>query len=203
MKALAPLKQFVKPAGAHSVLAGGWCPEAAGASALLIVLGGMAFGALLPCSLLEFPAFLLFERGLMAAFAGAAAWGLSRASGEKHPLVPGIQSAFMAMVVWVTAAAALLWVSLLAGISPGFSWSAAELFRWLPPIPAGHLLFIVLYNLDVPSAATVFVWGRGLSGAWGTVPSFGQRIAWTVYLFAVLLQAAFFLVGSGGAEVSN
>ncbi len=200
-QALAPLVQFHSPAKAHRMLKeeGSW--KIMGFSAVFILLGGTAATAGSLASLPGLPLFILLERMFVAALGGAAAWALARALGERFSILPGIQSAFMSMAVWVLGFAALLWVSRIAGIPPDFSWSPAELV-WRPPAnPAELFLFIVLLNLDVPSVVTVFIWGRGLSAVWGADPSLGMRLAWAVYLFAVLLQAVPVLMNQGGSEV--
>ncbi len=199
--AMAPLLQLHRPAEAHRMLVekGSW--KVMGFSAMFILLGGAVATAGSLTSLPGLPFFILFERVFVAALGGAAAWALARAMGEKYAVLPGIQSAFMSMTIWVLGFAALVWVSRIAGIPPGFSWSPAE-FAWrLPANPAGMFFFIVLLNLDIPSVVTVFIWGRGLSAVWGTDPSLGMRLAWAVYLFAVLLQAVPVLFNPGGSEV--
>lgn len=197
----APLLQFYRPAKAHRTLVGNGSWKVMGFSALFILLGGFAATAGSLAAFPELPFFILLERMFMAALGGAAVWALARALGEKFSVMPGIKSAFMSMTVWVLGFAALVWVSRIAGIPPDFSWSPAE-FAWrLPANPAGMFFFIVLLNLDIPSVVTVFIWGRGLSAVWGTDPSFGMRLAWAVYLFAVLLQAVPVLFNPGGSEV--
>lgn len=199
--AMAPLLQFRNPAKAHRMLveSGSW--KIMVSSAIFILFGGFAATAGSPASLPELPLFILFERMFMALLGGAAAWAVARALGERFAILPGIQATFMSMTVWVLGFAALVWVSRIAGIPPGFSWSPAEIAWRLPASPAGVFLFIVLLNLDIPSLVTVFIWGRGLAAVWGTDPSLGMRLAWAVYLFAVLLQALPVLLNQGGSEV--
>ncbi|MFO7627336.1 MAG: hypothetical protein R6V62_08775 [Candidatus Fermentibacteraceae bacterium] len=198
---MAPLLQFHHPAKAHLMLAGNGSWTITGFSAMFILFGGFAATAGSPASLPALPLFILFERMFMAALGGTAAWALARALGEKFSILPCIQSTFMSMTVWVLGFAALVWISRVAGIPPGFSWSLAELAWRLPVNPAEAFFFIVLLNLDIPSVVTVFIWGRGLSAVWGTDPSLGMRLVWAVYLFAVLLQAVPVLLNQGGSEV--
>ncbi len=185
----APITQFVRPVHAHRYLVGEGRLQALVSSALLILLGGFAAGVQYSILSWEVPVFMLVERMLLAALGGAAVWGIARALGEKARLLPAMYSAFMSMTVWVLCVALLMWVQRPAGLPPGFTWSLGELAAWLPGSQAGAFVFIVLLNLDIPSIATVFIFGRGLSAVWGAGPSFGIRLAWAVYLFAVLLQA--------------
>lgn len=198
---MAPLIQFLHPGKAHRMLLGNGSWKAMALSALSILAGSAALVAGTLSSLPLLPFFILLERTIVAALGGVAAWALARALGEKFAILPGIQATFMSMTVWVAGFAALAWVSRAAGMPSGFSWSPAE-FAWrLPVNPAGVFFFIVLLNLDIPSVCTVFIWGKGLSAVWGTDTSFGMRLAWAVYLFAVLLQAVPVLMNHGGSEV--
>lgn len=199
--ALVPLVQFIHPAKAHLLLLGKGSWRVLLFSAILMLAGGAAAAAGTLSSLPWLPLFVLLERTVVAALGGAAAWALARALGERFSVFAAIQSAFVSMAAWVLGLAALVWVARIAGMPPGFSWSPAELAKGLPASPAGIFIFIVLLNLDIPSVATVFIWGKGLSAVWGTEPSFGIRLAWAVFLFAVLLQAVPVLANQGGTEV--
>lgn len=199
--ATAPLVQFRYPGKAHRSLLQGGAAAAMGVTALLILAGGAAAGAMSSLTAWELPFFILLERTVLAFLGGLAVWGLARAMGERVSLIPGLQSAFMAMAVWVLGVAALMALSLVLGVSPGFTWSLGELAGLLPSSRTGVFLFLVMVNLDLPSAAAVFVWGRGLSGVWETKPSFGMRMVWAVYLFAVILQAVPVLLTTDGGEV--
>jgi hypothetical protein len=185
----APVLQFARPSEAHRMLVTVSPVGAMAVTAMIITAGGLLAGAMTSLLSWELPVFILFERALLASLGGAAAWGLARASGSRVPLVPGMQSAFMSMTVWVLGVSVLMLLSRAFGISSGFSWSAGELAGPLAGTRAGLFLLLVLVNLDIVSIATVFVWGKGLSSVWGTSPSFGIRMAWAVYLFAVVLQA--------------
>lgn len=199
--AVAPLLQFVHPAKAHLLLLGRGSWKVMVFCALLILAGSAAVAAGTLSSLPGLPFFVLLERAFVASLGGAAVWALARAQGERHGVLPAIQSAFMSMTAWVLCLAALVWVSRIAGFPPGFSWSTADLAPGLPSSPLGAFIFIVLLSLDIPSVATVFIWGRGLSAVWGTDRSFGIRLVWAVFLLAVLLQAAPVLVNQAGSEV--
>jgi hypothetical protein len=77
-------------------------------------------------------------------------------------------------------------LSYLLSLPLGFSWSFAELFAE-PESRLSVFAYIFFSRLGVASLITVYLWGRGLSTVWDLERGPGQRMAWAVYLFGILL----------------
>ncbi len=143
---------------------------------------------------------ILLERVILSGAAGLAVYALSFALSGKNPLWPAVASSFLSMGAFMILIAVLTVLSYLLKLPGNFSWSPAEI---LPAMQESRLsVFTVLFlsRLDIASLATVYLWGRGLSSVWNTDVSTGQRMAWTVYLFGILLITLPVFIATPGTE---
>jgi hypothetical protein len=199
----AALVQFLRPEGAYRTLVTGSQSAAIGGAALLITaigflpflfLGGMGPGDG------QIPFLILLERGILAGAGGLAAYALAYALGERKPLWPAVSSCFLSMGAFMILVGVLTFISYMISLPPGFTWSPAELLGGVSATRLGVFLFLFSARLDLASLTTVYLWGRGLSVVWNTDRSTGQRMAWAVYLFGILLVTLPVFIAEPGVE---
>lgn len=186
----AVLTQFVKPGTAHSLLKGEGMLSAAAATTLVILaVGFLPFilqGGFMPGQV-EIPFIILLERVILSGAAGLSAWALSHALYRRKTLFHAVLSAFLSMGAFMILIALLTMISYILGLPGTFTWSPAELMTGLPENRMTVFLILFAARLDLASLVTVHIWGRGLSAVWDEPPDRGSGIAWTVYLFGILL----------------
>ena len=146
------------------------------------------------------PVWILIERIILASAAGLAAYALSFALGGKKPLWPAVSSSFLSMGAFITVVALLAFSAYLLSIPPEFTWSPAEAMMNVPVSRLSVFLVLFAAKLDLASLATVYLWGRGLSVGWKESTSFGQRLAWSIYLFGVLLLTLPVFIAPSGVQ---
>ncbi len=145
------------------------------------------------------PVMILIERVILASAAGLGVFILSFALGGKKPLWPAITSSFLSMGAFMIVVTLLVFITSLFRLSPDFSWSLAE-FMGLPSSRFSVFLYLFFARLDLASLVSVYLWGCGLSVGWKETSSFGQRLAWTIYLFGILLITLPVFIAPTGAE---
>lgn len=196
--------QFADPLTAYSYVTGKNQNKAlSGAAAVILFIGltPLIFqGGGFTESDLMIPAWILIERAILAAAAGLAVYVLSFALGGKKPLWPAIASSFLSMGAFMVLVALLALIAYLLSLPAGFSWSPAEGMMGLPVTRLSVFLVLFAARLDLASLATVYLWGRGLSVGWNETANFGQRLAWTIYLFGILLLTLPVFIAPEGAE---
>lgn len=196
--------QFADPVRAYRYVTGKDQNKALiGAAALILFIGFTPFilqGMILSESDLMIPAWILIERVILASAAGLAVYVLSFALGGKKPLWPAITSSFLSMGAFMVLVALLAFLAHLFSFPEGFSWSPAEGMTGMPATRLSVFLFLFAARLDLASLATVYLWGRGLSVGWNETEGFGQRLAWTIYLFGILLLTLPVFIAPEGAE---
>ncbi len=205
MKAFsAVFMQFVNPKEAYSFATGKNQNKAlAGAALVILFIGFSPFilqGIAISEADLMIPAWILIERVILACAAGLAVYVLSFAMGGKKPLWPAVASSFLSMGAFMILIAMLTFLSYLFSLPAGFSWSPAEVMTGMPVTRSSVFLVLFAARLDLASLATVFLWGRGLSVGWNESTSFGQRLAWSIYLFGILLLTLPVFIAPAGAE---
>lgn len=196
--------QFTDPSTAYGYATGKNQNKAlAGAAAVILFIGFTPFiiqGITPSESTLMIPVMMLIERAILASAAGLAVYILSFAIGGKKPLLPAISSSFLSMGAFMILVALLAFLAYLFSFPAGFSWSPAEGMTGLPVTKLSVFLILFAARLDLASLATVYLWGRGLSVGWNETTSFGQRLAWTIYLFGILLLTLPVFIAPEGAE---
>ncbi|MCK5133828.1 MAG: hypothetical protein KAR40_16965 [Candidatus Sabulitectum sp.] len=201
---LAVFIQFIDPATAYGYVIGKDQNKAlAGAAAVILFIGFTPFilqGGGFTESNLMVPTWILIERIILASAAGLAVYILSFAMGGKKPLWPAVTSSFLSMGAFMVLVAFLAFLAYLFSFPGGFSWSFAEGMMGLPATRLSVFLVLFAARLDLASLATVYLWGRGLSVGWNETTSFGQRLAWTIYLFGILLLTLPVFIAPDGAE---
>ncbi len=201
---LAVFIQFKDPATAYGCVTGKNQNKALfGTAAVILFIGFTPFilqGGGFTESDLMIPAWILIERAVLASAAGLAVYVLSFALGGKKPLWPAITSSFLSMGAFMILVALLAFLAYLFSLPTGFSWSPAEGMMKLPVTRLSVFIVLFAARLDIASLATVYLWGRGLSTGWNETAGFGQRLAWTVYLFGILLLTLPVFIAPEGAE---
>ncbi len=196
--------QFINPDTAYSYATGkGQNKALAGAASVILLIGISPFilqGIALSEADLMIPAWILIERIILACAAGLAVYVLSFAMGGKKPLWPAVSSSFLSMGAFMILVALLTSLSYLFSLPAGFSWSPAEVMTGMPVTRSSVFLVLFAARLDLASLVTVFLWGRGLSVGWNESTSFGQRLAWSIYLFGILLLTLPVFIAPAGAE---
>ncbi len=196
--------QFFNPDKAYAYVTGREQNKAlSGAAAVILFVGLTPFilqGIVPSESDLMMPIWLLIERGILASAAGLGVYILSFAIGGRKPLLPAISSSFLSMGAFMMLVAFLALLAYLLSLPEGFSWSPAEGMMGLPMSRLSVFLILFAARLDVASLLTVYLWGRGLSVGWNETTSFGQRLAWTIYLFGILLLTLPVFIAPEGAE---
>ncbi len=196
--------QFTDPSTAYGYATGKNQNKAlAGAAAVILFIGFTPFilqGITPSESNLLIPVMMLIERVILASAAGLAVYILSFAIGGKKPLLPAISSSFLSMGAFMILVALLAFLAYLFSLPAGFTWSPAEGMTGLPVTRLSVFLVLFAARLDLASLATVYLWGRGLSVGWNETTSFGQRLAWTIYLFGILLLTLPVFIAPEGAE---
>ena len=205
MKAFsAVLLQFINPKKAYSFATGKDQNKAlTGAAFVILLIGFSPFvlqGVVLSEADLMIPVWILIERIILACAAGLAVYILSFAMGGKKPLWPAVASSFLSMGAFMILVAFLTSISYLFSLPAGFSWSPAEIMTGTPVTRSSVFLVLFAARLDPASLVTVFLWGRGLSVGWNESTSFGQRLAWSIYLFGILLLTLPVFIAPAGAE---
>jgi len=200
---LAVFIQFYSPDTAYEMVTGIHQNRSlAGAAALILIVGFSPF--LLSGGSFSFdlmiPVLVLVERVILASAAGLAVYILSFAIGGRKPLWPAVTTSFLSMGAFMLLVAFLAFLSYLFSLPPGFSWSPAEGMLNLPVTRLSVFVVVFSSRLDIASLVTVYLWGRGLSTGWGESTDFGQRLAWTVYLFGVLLLTLPVFIAPPGGE---
>ncbi len=195
--------QFYAPDTAFAMVTGNQQNRAlAGAAVLILFVGVSPF--LLSGNGVRFdlmvPVLVLMERAILASAAGLAVYILSFAIGGRKPLWPAVTTSFLSMGAFVFLVAVLAFLSYLLSLPPGFSWSPAEAMLNLPVTRLSVFTVVFSSRLDIASLVTVYLWGRGLSTGWDESTNFGQRLAWTVYLFGVLLLTLPVFIAPQGGE---
>lgn len=138
----------------------------------------------------------LLERCVVAAAAGAAAWGLGRSS--RGGPGPGLHIAAAALAqgaYLISATASALLMMTLTG-SPSIP-GLLSLAGGAPASP-GQLetaLWIAAGNIDLPSIVTVAVWGLGISAISSRKPLEGIRTAAAVYAAGIVLVSSLAFAG--------
>ena len=201
--AAAVLNQFLRPGDAYRTLAaGGQGAAIAGAAFVITAIGFLPFlflGGMGPGDG-QIPFLILLERGILAGAGGLAVYALMYALGDRKPLWPAVSSCFLSMGAFMILVGALTFISYILSLPPGFTWSPAELFEGVSATRMGVFLFLFSARLDLASLTTVYLWGRGLSVVWNTDRSTGQRMAWAVYLFGILLVTLPVFIAEPGVE---
>ena len=196
--------QFIDPATAYGYATGKDQNKAlTGAAAVILFIGFTPFilQGMTPLeSDLMVPVWILIERLILAAAAGLAVYILSFAIGGRNPLWPAISSSFLSMGAFMLLVALLSSLAYLFSLPVGFSWSPAEGMMGLPMSRLSVFLVLFAARLDLASLATVYLWGRGLSVGWNKDTVFGQRLAWTIYLFGILLLTLPVFIAPEGAQ---
>ena len=196
--------QFYNPAEAYSYATGREQNKAlSGAAVLILLVGSTPFifqGFAFTQLELMFPVWILIERIILASAAGLAVYILSFAMGGRKPLWPAISSSFLSMGAFMMIGVTLAFLAFLFSLPSGFSWSPAELMTGLPVTRLSVFLILFAAKLEPASLITVYLWGRGLSVGWGETTDFGQRLAWTIYLFGILLLTLPVFIAPQGAE---
>ena len=196
--------QLADPLTAYSYVTGKNQNKAlAGAAAVILFIGFTPFilqGEGFTESDFMIPAWILIERVILSSAAGLAVYVLSFDMGGKKPLWPAIASSFLSMGAFMILVALLAFLAYLFSFPAGFSWSPAEGMTGLPATKLSVFLVLFAARLDVASLVTVYLWGRGLSVGWNETASFGQRLAWTIYLFGILLLTLPVFIAPEGAE---
>ena len=197
------LFQFFSPKRAYDSLMGeGQGAALAGSASLILIVGFVPFlftGSISGINV-EIPLLIALERVLLSAAAGVAVYTLSYALGNRKPLWPAMSSCFLSMGAFMIMIALLTLMSHLLSLPLQFTWSPAE---FLFDLPGSRLsLFLILFaaKLDLASLATIFLWGKGLSEVWNVDSGTGQRLAWTVYLFGILLLTLPVFIAAPGGE---
>ena len=199
----APLIQFRFPEKAYSFLLGAEQGKAlAGTAALILFIGFLPFLFMggVSSGEAEIPLLISLERALLSAAAGLSVFALAFALGDRKPLWPAISSSFLSMGAFMVIIAVLTLLSYLFSLPGQFTWSPAELLLDLPPTRLSVFLLLFASRLDLASLVTVYLWGRGLSTVWDVNRSTGQRMAWTVYLFGILLLTLPVFIAAPGGE---
>jgi hypothetical protein len=200
---LAVFIQFYSPDTAYEMVTGIHQNRSlAGAAALILIVGFSPFllsGGSFGFDLM-IPVLVLVERVILASAAGLAVYILSFAIGGRKPLWPAVTTSFLSMGAFMLLVAFLALLSYLFSLPPGFSWSPAEGMLNLPVTRLSVFVVVFSSRLDIASLVTVYLWGRGLSTGWDESTDFGQRLAWTVYLFGVLLLTLPVFIAPPGGE---
>jgi len=195
--------QFYSPDTAYEMVTGIHQNRSlAGAAALILIVGFSPFllsGGSFGFDLM-IPVLVLVERVILASAAGLAVYILSFAIGGRKPLWPAVTTSFLSMGAFMLLVAFLALLSYLFSLPPGFSWSPAEGMLNLPVTRLSVFVVVFSSRLDIASLVTVYLWGRGLSTGWDESTDFGQRLAWTVYLFGVLLLTLPVFIAPPGGE---
>jgi len=195
--------QFYSPETAFAMVTGNNQNRAlTGAAALILLVGvspfllsenGVGFDLMVPV-------LVLIERVILASAAGLAVYILSFAIGGRKPLWPAVTTSFLSMGAFMLLVAVMAFLSYLLSLPPGFSWSPAEAMLNFPVTRLSVFAVVFSSRLDIASLVTVYLWGRGLSTGWDESTNFGQRLAWTVYLFGVLLLTLPVFIAPPGGE---
>ena len=200
----AVFQQFINPAAAYRNVTGENQNSAiigAAVSILFIAFIPFLFQELSPTrSDFMLPVLVLIERVILASAAGLAAYILSFALGGKKPLLPAIASSFLSMGAFLIVIAILALLGLVFSLPGGFTFSPAEFMMNLPMSKISVFSILFASRLEPASLITVYLWGRGLSVGWGETVSYGQRLAWAVYLFGILLLTLPVFIAPSGAE---
>jgi hypothetical protein len=195
--------QFLSPCSAYRYVTGKNQNLALAGTIVTILLIGTApfviMGDFVSSDLL-FPVQILVERVILASAAGLAVYILAFATGGRRPLWPAISTSFLSMGAFLVIAAVLALINYLFNLPQGFSWSPAEIMFNFSVTRLSVFTVLFFSRMDVASLATVYLWGRGLSIGWNESTSFGQRMAWAVYLFGVLLLTLPVFIAPQGAE---
>jgi len=204
LKALAAVfLQFIYPSAAYGYLCGKDQMKAlAGAAVLILFIGSTPFlfqGGFTESEMM-IPVWILIERAILASAAGLAVYALSFAVCGKNPLWPAVASSFLSMGGFMLMIAVLTGLSHVLSLPSGFTWSPAEAMMSMPVTRLSVFIILFASRLDFASLVTVYLWGRGLSVAWGESGSLGQRFAWTVYLFGILVLTLPVFIAPPGAE---
>lgn len=197
------LIQFRFPERAYGSLIGEGQGAAIAGSALLILLVGFipfAFMEGVSAAEAQIPFLIVLERILLSAAAGVAVYALAYALGNRKPLWPAVSSSFLSMGAFMVLVALLTWFSHVLSLPLQFTWSPAEFLFDLPETRLSIFLLLFTARLDLASLVTVYLWGRGLSAVWKTDSGTGQRMAWTVYLFGILLLTLPVFIAAPGGE---
>ena len=197
------LIQFRYPERAYGSLTGEAQGSALAGTGFVILLVGFipfAFMGSISAAEAEIPFLILLERVLLSAAAGVAVYALAYALGNRKPLWPAVSSSFMSMGAFMVSVAVLTLFSHLFSLPVQFTWSPAEFLFNLPETRLSIFLLLFAARLDLASIATVYLWGRGLSAVWKTDSGAGQRMAWTVYLFGILLLTLPVFIAAPGGE---
>lgn len=200
---LSVLLQFFNPEDAYQFLKGeGQSRALAGSAIVIMSIGFIPF--VLQGNLNSESAgiafLILIERIIISAAAGLAVYALSFALQGKNPLWPAVASSFLSMGAFMVLIAVLTLLSSLLSLPGTFTWSPAEFLPVMTETKISVFTVLFLARLDIASLVTVYLWGRGLSVLWGTDLSKGQRMAWTVYLFGILLITLPVFLATPGAE---
>lgn len=196
--------QFIDPNTAYGYVTGkGQNRALIGVTALILFIGFTPFilqGTMPSETDMMTPVWMLIERAILASAAGLAVYILSFAMEGKRPLWPAVASSFLSMGAFIAVVAILVFLAYLLSLPAGFSWSPAELMMGLPITRFSVFLILFASKLDLASLITVYLWGRGLSTGWDETIGYGQRLAWTVYLFGILLLTLPVFIAPKGAE---
>jgi hypothetical protein len=195
--------QFISPSSAYRYVMGkGQMIALSGAAALILFIGFTPFiiQGVFTESEMMVPVWILMERAILASAAGLAVYALSFALGGKKPLWPAVASSFMSMGAFMLTIAVLTAVSHLLSLPSGFTWSPAEAMMNMPLTRLSVFTILFASRLDLASLVTVYLWGRGLSVAWGETKDMGQRFAFTIYLFGILVITLPVFIAPPGAE---
>jgi len=197
------LIQFRFPERAYRSLAGeGQSMAIAGSVSLILLVGFIPFAFMgsMSAAEAEIPFLILLERILLSAAAGVAVYALAYALGNRKPLWPAVSSSFMSMGAFMVSVGVLTLFSHLLSLPLQFTWSPAEFLFNLPETRLSIFLLLFTARLDLASLVTVYLWGRGLSTVWKVDSSTGQRMAWTIYLFGILLLTLPVFIAAPGGE---
>lgn len=197
------LKQFHSPEVAYGSLTGeGQSAAIVGSAALILLVGFIPFVFMGGISSVEaeIPFLILLERILLSAAAGVAVYALSYALGNRRPLWTAVSSSFLSMGAFMVSVAILTLIAHLFSLPVQFTWSPAEFLFNLPETRLSIFFLLFAARLDLASLVTVYLWGRGLSAVWKMDRSTGQRLAWTVYLFGILLLTLPVFIAAPGGE---
>ena len=200
----AVFQQFVNPVKAYKHATGYNQNFAVIGTAIVILIIGFVPFLFQEAELTEndmlLPVLVLLERVILASAAGLAVYILSFALGGKKPLLPSIVASFLSMGAFLIVLSLLALLGFVFSLPVGFTFSPAELMMNLPMSKLSVFLILFAGRLDPASLITVYLWGRGLSVGWGETISYGQRLAWAVYLFGILLLTLPVFIAPSGAE---
>ncbi len=197
------LIQFYHTEKAYAVLKG---PEQAGALAgtvavilavgwIPLLITGNTGGAVS-----SLPFLILMERAILAGAGGVALYALSYALGYRKSLWHAVSSCILSMGAFMIMIALLTLLSDLFSLRSDFTWSIAEFFSGIPESRLSVFLILFLARLDLASVVTVFLWGKGISSVWELKGNTGTRMAWTVYLFGLLMITLPVFLSASGSE---